>query len=115
MKTATSVPRWVATSNTRPKGSSPQPRAARPSSRWAELDTGRNSVIPWTAPRRAAMRRDMGATDAARAPRWRSAGWPTGVRYRAPAFRGVLFLGAAPADRETEAEDAAAVPGAPAA
>src|SRR5689334_4721549 len=55
MIVATSVPRWVATSNTSPVCGSTQPKACRPSSRCAELETGRNSVMPWTTPRIAAM------------------------------------------------------------
>ena len=82
MSAAASVPRWVATSKTRPNGSSPHPTSARPSSRWAELEIGRNSVIPWTAPRSAAMTSDMVDTR-------------TGTRYEALALRRARSAGGA--------------------
>ena len=43
---AKSVPRWQATSNASPNGPMSHPRKSRANNRWAELETGRNSVSP---------------------------------------------------------------------
>src|SRR5215213_9720494 len=48
--TASSVPRWQATSNASPNLSVSHPKNAFARIRWAELDTGRNSVSPWITP-----------------------------------------------------------------
>src|SRR5580765_3307074 len=53
---AASVPTWQATSKGRPNCSASQPKKALARIRWAELDTGRNSVSPWTMPSSAAWR-----------------------------------------------------------
>ena len=49
---ASSVPPWSATSNATPEYFQPSRRGIR--YRWALLETGRNSVRPWTAPSTAA-------------------------------------------------------------
>src|SRR5690242_3763046 len=51
MTTAINVPTWHATSNERPNLSPSKPKKARARMRCAELETGRNSVRPWTTPR----------------------------------------------------------------
>src|SRR5207245_2128683 len=56
MRTAISVPTWQATSKARPNLSPSKPKNSRARIRWAELDTGRNSVSPCTTPRIAAWR-----------------------------------------------------------
>src|SRR3990170_4559986 len=51
--TATKVPIWTRTSKAKAKsGAKFQPRAAGTRTRWAEDEIGRNSVTPWTTPRR---------------------------------------------------------------
>jgi hypothetical protein len=52
--TARSVPMWIATSNGRPNFCASKPKNTRARIRCAELDTGRNSVSPWTTPSSAA-------------------------------------------------------------
>src|SRR5688500_14035983 len=55
----------MATSNGRPNFSPSQPKNARARMRCAELETGRNSVRPWTTPRSAACM-DVGTAIAVR-------------------------------------------------
>ena len=50
----------TATSNGSPRRPASQPKNARARIRWAELETGRNSVSPWTAPSTAAATRFTG-------------------------------------------------------
>ena len=52
--TASRVPMWHATSNDSPNLSPSKPKNARARIRCAVLETGRNSVRPWTMPRSAA-------------------------------------------------------------
>src|SRR5512143_136354 len=57
-RTATSVPRWSSRSNASSGSRIPKRRWAR--SRCAELLTGRNSVAPWSSPRRIDWRKVTG-------------------------------------------------------
>ena len=51
---ASSVPTCSATSNASPNSGASHPKKARARIRCAELETGRNSVSPWTIPSSAA-------------------------------------------------------------
>src|SRR3989337_1985157 len=62
-RTAASVPRWSSRSNASSGSRSPKSRCAR--SRCPELLTGRNSVAPWSSPRRIDCRKVTGGSSRA--------------------------------------------------